>query len=114
MTELEKLAALQEKATKGPWLEHPNGLGGATTMLWVNDAETPEKGTVITKHVHGVHNAKFVAAARNTDFAALSKRVKDMEDALRYVIYDNSDFTLVRRAREALSHDTTIQSFGEE
>ena len=57
----------ETKHTPGPWRQHPNGLGGATTMIWRNDPDQSEgtnKGyAMICKHVHGVHNARLIAAA---------------------------------------------------
>ena len=63
--------------TPGEFLQHPNGLGGATTMIWVDDGETPEKGTVIAKHVHGVHNARLFAASKDL--------LRALEMALEYM-----------------------------
>lgn len=69
---LRELVEKREKATDGEWLQHENGLGGVTTEIWINNAETVEKGSRICKHVHGVSNAAFISSAAN--IAAQIKR----------------------------------------
>lgn len=41
-------------------------MGGATNEIWADDAETPEKGSRIAKHVHGWDNARLLTAAVNS------------------------------------------------
>lgn len=95
LTQLKALADAQEKATKGPWLNHKLDTScGRAYRIGSGEMLVAGKGCCIIYDDYPSKpdnersaNASFIAEAGSVDFRAIEQRFWEMEEALRH-FYD--------------------------